>query len=149
MFNNKLFNMSLIVLIGMSLLGVIGFVLWKYTFEVTAQQEQIVDARTLSADELVELSVETDVITTNLYTQDFIVIQFSVTLDSKKTKEEFEKRLKQARSTIISVLASMSPDDLRGEEGINHLEAVLMQRFNDFLQEGKVIKVSTIDRKIQ
>lgn len=38
MFNNKLFNMSLIVLIGMSLLGVIGFVLWKYTFEFPAQE---------------------------------------------------------------------------------------------------------------
>lgn len=108
-----------------------------------------VEYQTISADELVELSVETDEITTNLLTDNFIVTQFSVTLDSKKTKEEFEKRLKQARSTIISVLASMTPDDLKGEEGVNHLEAVLMQRFNDFLQEGKVIKVATIDRKIQ
>jgi flagellar FliL protein len=149
MFNNKLFNMSLIILIGITLLGGIAFVLWKTTFPITAITDQPVEEKRLSADEMLALSVTTDVITTNLYSKDYIVIQFSILLDNKEAKQEFEKRLVQARAIIISVLSSQTAEDLRGTEGIDRLNAILMNRFNDILQTGKVEEVITIDLKIQ
>jgi flagellar FliL protein len=141
--------MSLIILIGITLLGGIAFVLWKTTFATVAPTEQAVNEKKLSADEMVAQSVNTESITTNLFTQDYIVIQFNILLDSPKSKEEFEKRMVEARAIIISVLSSMTPEELKGEEGINRLEAVLMTRFNEILQDGKVVRVLTIDRKIQ
>jgi flagellar FliL protein len=149
MFSNKLFNMSLIILIGITLLGGIAFVLWKTTFVTASPNDEIVNEKRLTADEMVAQSVSTEIITTNLYSEDYIVIQFSILLDSSKSKEEFEKRMIEARAIIISVLSSLTPEDLKGEEGINRLEAILITRFNDILQEGKVVRVLTIDRKIQ
>lgn len=141
--------MALILLIGITLLGVVGFVLWQFTFAQPPNTPVTLDQTSLSADQIVEQSVITETITTNLYTQEFAVVQFNVILDSKKTKEEFEKRSMQARSIIISVLSSMRPDDLRGAEGKDKLEATLIQQFNDILQSGNVISVLTIDLKIQ
>lgn len=140
--------MSLIILIGITLLGGIAFVLWKTTFP-TVINEQPVEEQKLSADEMLSLSVTTDVITTNLYSKDYIVIQFSILLDNKEAKLEFEKRLVQARAIIISVLSSQTAEDLRGTEGIDRLNAILMNRFNEILQNGKVDEVIIIDLKIQ
>lgn len=140
--------MSLIILIGITLLGGIAFVLWKTTFP-TAFSDQPVEEHILSADEMLALRVTTDVITTNLYSKDYIVIQFSILLDNKEAKLEFEKRLVQARSIIISVLSSQTAEDLRGTEGIDRLNAILMNRFNDILQNGTVDEVIIIDLKIQ
>ncbi|WP_202077097.1 flagellar basal body-associated FliL family protein [Caldalkalibacillus salinus] len=152
MLNNKLFNMSLIIIVGMTLLGGIAFVLWKTTFETTAHGtdiQQPVQANELTADEVNAYSVRTEQITTNLASDDFIIVEFYVTMDGEESKDEFEKRIMEARAATISVLAGETPDTLRGEEGIDRLEAKLMQRYNEILHTGKVIRVQTIDRKIQ
>lgn len=141
--------MSLIILIGLTLLGGIAFVLWKTTFPITVIDDQPVEEKRLSADEMLALRVNTDVITTNLYSKDYIVIQFSILLDNKEAKLEFEKRLVQARAIIISVLSSQTAEDLKGTEGIDRLNAILMNRFNEVLQTGKVEEVIIIDLKIQ
>lgn len=149
MFKNKLVNMSIIILIGITLLGIVVVVLWNSTFTSLTDEEPIVEPKLISADETVELSVETEPITTNLYTRDYVVVQFSILLDNKKAKVELEKRAPEVKAIIISTLASLTPDDLKGEEGLNHLEAILMNRFNEILHEGKAIRVLTTDFKIQ
>lgn len=149
MFKNKLVNMSIIILIGITLLGVVVVVLWNSTFTTFSTIEQPIEPKLISADEMVELSVDTEGITTNLFTKDYIVVQFSILLDNIKAKEELEKRNPEVKSIIISTLSSLTPDDLKGEEGINRLEAALMNRFNEILHEGKAIRVLTIDFKIQ
>lgn len=141
--------MSIIILIGITLLGIVVVVLWNSTFTSLTDEEPIVEPKLISADETVELSVETEPITTNLYTRDYVVVQFSILLDNKKAKVELEKRAPEVKAIIISTLASLTPDDLKGEEGLNHLEAILMNRFNEILHEGKAIRVLTTDFKIQ
>ncbi|GAA0365116.1 flagellar basal body-associated FliL family protein [Bacillus horti] len=144
---NKLFNMSLIILIGIALLGAVAVVLWQTT--VSGQREVIVDENRLSADQFLAQSVQTEEITTNLKTNNFIIVKFNVLMDSKKSKEEFEKRAAQAQSIIISTLSSLSPEELQGEEGIQLLEELLIEGFNEVMQLGRVIGVRTIDLKIQ
>lgn len=150
MFKNKLVNMSIIILIGITLLGIVVIVLWNSTFiGFTTAEQSVIEPRTLSANETVELSVETEPITTNLYNRDYVVVQFSILLDNKRAKEELEKRNPEVKAIIISTLASLTPEDLQGGEGLNHLEALLMNRFNEILHEGKAIRVLTTDFKIQ
>ncbi|WP_025027650.1 flagellar basal body-associated FliL family protein [Caldalkalibacillus mannanilyticus] len=151
MFKNKLFNMALIIMIGITLLGGVSFVLWKTTFAPTtgAAQEEVIEERKLTADELVEYMVTTDVITTNISPKGYIVVQFGILLDGKKAKAEFEKRNVQVRSIIISELASLTHADLEGSAGINRLEAILMNRFNEIMLDGKVQSIYTVDLKLQ
>jgi flagellar FliL protein len=151
MFKNKLFNMTLIIFIGISLLGAITFVLWKYTFAPTTGSEGgVVVEEKLSADEIIEQSVTTEEIITNLYdNNDYLVIKLEILLDSVETKEELEKRMGQANAIIISELSALTKENLKGPDGINRLEAILMNRFNDILDTGKVKRVLTIKRQFQ
>jgi flagellar FliL protein len=150
MFKNKLFNMALIILIGITLLAGISFFLYKTTFATDAPTEtEKKEEKILTADQHAEQSVTTDVITTNLSSKGYIVVQFGILLDSKKTKEEFEKRNVQVRAIIISELSSLTQEQLKGSEGINRLEAILMNRFNEILINGKVQNIYTIDLKFQ
>lgn len=141
--------MSLIILIGITLLAAVAFVLWNTTFSASGQQRNTLDETQLSADEFVAQSVQTEEITTNLKNKGFIIVQFNVLLESKKTKEEFEKRNLQAKKLIIATLAELTLEELQGNEGIEKLEELLKKEFNEILQTGEVISVHTIDRKIQ
>lgn len=146
---NKLFGMSLIILIGITLLAAVAFVLWQTTFSASGQHRNIMDETKLTADEFVAQSVQMEELTTNLKNKGYIVVKFNVLLESKKTKEEFEKRSVQAKSIIISALSTLTLEDVQGEEGIHHLEELLKEKFNEILHTGEVISVHTIDRKIQ
>ncbi|WP_232697040.1 flagellar basal body-associated FliL family protein [Brevibacillus daliensis] len=147
MFQNKLLNMALIMLIGITLLGVAAFFLWIYKFAPTqpANSTQVVQA--LTANEMVEFSVETGEITTNLLTNNFVVVQFTLTTDGKYGKEELEKRMPQVRQIIIKTLAGLTLDDLKGTEGLNKLEAKVLNDISSIMQDGKIVYVSTTTLK--
>ncbi|QQE76137.1 flagellar basal body-associated FliL family protein [Brevibacillus composti] len=146
MFQNRLFNMALIIIIAISLLGVISFVLWQTYLSPAAQtasKEEATEVKTLSAKEMQEYSVDTGEITTNLLTKNYIIVRFTITADSKGSKEELEQRLPQVNQIIIKTLAGLEPDDIKGTEGINKLEAKIMNEISTLMQEGKIIQVIT------
>ncbi|RAP30118.1 flagellar basal body protein FliL [Brevibacillus laterosporus] len=147
MFQNKLVNMALIILIAITLLGVAGFFgyMSKIAPSTTANGAEVVKA--LNADEMKEYSVDTDDITTNLLTNNFVVVRFSITADGKKSKAELEKRLPQVKQVIIKTLAGLTPDDLKGTEGINKLEAKVLGDVNTIMQDGRIVLVTTTNLK--
>jgi len=152
MFQNKLFNMALIVMIAISLLGVVSFVLWQTYLSPTAHsasKEEPVEETPLSAKEMQEYSLDTDKITTNLLTNNFIIIRFTITADSKEGKEELEQRLPQVKQIIIKTLAGLAPEDIKGTEGINKLEAKIINEISTLMQEGKIVQVMTTERVLQ
>ncbi|MBO8162462.1 MAG: flagellar basal body-associated FliL family protein [Brevibacillus sp.] len=140
MLQNRLFNMALIIIIAITLLGVVAFVLWQ-TYLVPGEEKAAAEARALTADELVEYTIDTGEITTNLLTNNFIIVRFSITADSKEAKEELEKRKPQVNQIIIKTLAGLTPDDIKGTDGLNKLEAKLMNQLSEVMQEGKIIQV--------
>lgn len=148
MFQNKLFNMALIMIIAITLLGVVAFVLWQMYLNPAANgsMAQAAEVKTLTADELVEYTVDTGEITTNMLTNNFIIVRFSITASDKKTKEELEKRLPQVNQIIIKTLAGLTPDDIKGTDGLNKLEAQLLNQISTIVQEGKIIQVMTTKR---
>ncbi|CAI8786203.1 flagellar FliL protein [Brevibacillus sp. IT-7CA2] len=148
MFQNRLFNMALIIIIAISLLGVISFVLWQTYLSPAAQtattEEQ--EVKTLTAEEMKEFSVDTGEITTNLLTNNYMIVRFSITADSADAKTELEQRLPQVNQVIIKTLAGLTPEDIKGTEGVNKLEAKIMNEISSLMQEGKIVQVVTTKR---
>ncbi|ASJ54345.1 MULTISPECIES: flagellar basal body-associated FliL family protein [Brevibacillus] len=148
MFQNRLFNMALIIIIAISLLGVISFVLWQTYLSPAAQtattEEQ--EVKPLTAEEMKEFSVDTGEITTNLLTNNYMIVRFSITADSADAKTELEQRLPQVNQVIIKTLAGLTPEDIKGTEGVNKLEAKIMNEISSLMQEGKIVQVVTTKR---
>ncbi|QDS33641.1 flagellar basal body-associated FliL family protein [Brevibacillus brevis] len=148
MFQNRLFNMALIIIIAISLLGVVTFVLWQTYLSPAAQtattDEQ--EVKTLTAEEMKEFSVDTGEITTNLLTNNYMIVRFSITADSADAKTELEQRLPQVNQVIIKTLAGLTPEDIKGTEGVNKLEAKIMNEISSLMQEGKIVQVVTTKR---
>jgi len=148
MFQNRLFNMALIIIIAISLLGVVSFVLWQTYLSPAAQtattEEQ--EVKTLTAEEMKEFSVDTGEITTNLLTNNYMIVRFSITADSADAKTELEQRLPQVNQVIIKTLAGLTPEDIKGTEGVNKLEAKIMNEISSLMQEGKIVQVVTTKR---
>ncbi|MET3288500.1 flagellar basal body protein FliL [Brevibacillus fluminis] len=145
MFQNKLFNMALIIIISITLIGAVTFVLWQFYFSPSAQSAAAghEEVKPLTADEMVEYTVDSGEITTNLLSNDYIVARFSITADSSKGKEELTKRMPQVNQIIIKTLAGLKRDELRGTEGLNKLEAKIMNEISAIMQDGKIVQVIT------
>lgn len=146
MFQNKLFQMSLILLIAVALLGVITLVLWQTYFKSAEANVEETKEKELSIDEILERTVETEQITTNLYSGGYAVVKFKIQADSPKAKEELEKRMYQVKHIIIKTLASMTAADIQGADGLSLMETKIQQEINQLLDEGKVVKVYTTER---
>lgn len=149
MFQNKLFNMALITIIAITLLGVAAFVLYQTYLTPASGEHATKEQPVLSADDMVAFTMDTGDITTNLLTNNYIIIRFSITADSKEAKEELTKRTAQVNQIIIKTLAGLSPDDIKGTEGLNKLEAKIMNQISSILQEGKIVQVITTKRVLQ
>ncbi|MCU9593085.1 flagellar basal body-associated protein FliL [Caldibacillus thermolactis] len=94
-----------------------------------------------SVDEIVANSVEIPELTTNLASDHFIRIAFTIQTDSKKTKQQLEKRNFQVNNTIIKQLSGMQAEEIKGTEGKIQLEETLKSSLNSLLEEGEVEQV--------
>lgn len=102
-----------------------------------------------SAEEIAEFSLDTDVITTNLSSNNFAVVQFNILMDSKETKEELAKRKPEVRAAVISTLAGLTKDQLTGKEGIANLENELYIKLKNIVETGRVERVLVTEFKVQ
>ncbi|ANU09187.1 flagellar basal body-associated protein FliL [Planococcus antarcticus DSM 14505] len=106
--------------------------------------------KSLSAEEVAELSVDTDIITTNLASPgNFGIVQFNILLSDKDTKEEAEKRTAEVRAAVIATVASFTKDELVGESGITLIEEELAARLSEVFEKGKVNRVLVTEFKMQ
>lgn len=138
---------KIMMLIGVSalLLGVVAFGLWKML-----QPDEIKPLPgALTAEELLEYTVDTGDVTTNLRSGGFIQIRFQLQGDSVETKAELTNRMFQIRNIIIHSLASMKREDLKGAEGITALEQTIQAEINEQLPDGEVLKVFTTKKLLQ
>lgn len=119
------------------------------------QSTEVIEAesseeKTVSAKESAELSIDTDIITTNLASAEhFGVVQFNILLNDKKAKEEIEKRKPEVRAAIISTVAGFTKDELVGTKGISSLEQALSVKLNKMVQAGEVTRVLVTELKVQ
>jgi flagellar protein FliL len=103
-----------------------------------------------SAEEIAALSIDTDVITTNLASAgNYGIVQFNILLSSEEAKHETEKRKAEIRAAIISTVAGFTKDELIGKEGINKLEQELSLKLEDIVATGEVERVLVTEFKLQ
>lgn len=104
----------------------------------------------LTAEELAELSIDTDVITTNLASaNNFAIVQFNVLLSDEDAKNEMDKRKAELRAAIISTVAGFTKEELIGSEGIAMLEQELAAKLSEILEKGEVNRVLVTEFKLQ
>lgn len=134
----------LIIIIALTLIGVITVVLYNYMTKAAPDPD-----REPTIDEIIALSVDTDEITTNLLTNDYIRVQFKIQVDNTKAKTELEKRDFQVNNIIIRELSGRKASDFNGPEGIENLEQSIIEKINEFMQEGTVVNVYTTQFVLQ
>lgn len=140
--NNKLLKIMFILLVAITLAGAVAVVaVLKFTGEKEQKEPTI--------DEVLEMSVDIKDIVTNLASDGFIRISFKIQTDSKKAKEELEKRDFQVRNIIIQELSEKKAEELRGKEGKLKLEKDVQEKINSLMQEGKVVKVYITESLLQ
>lgn len=132
---NKVLTIMLIMLIAIALVGVLAIVVINNMNNAGGVNQQP------TADELVKASVEIPEITTNLAGNEYIKISFTIQTDSKKAKEELEKRSFQAKNIIITQLSEMKGEELTGKVGKDKLQEAIEKDLNDIMQEGQVEQV--------
>ncbi|PLR84220.1 flagellar basal body-associated protein FliL [Bacillus canaveralius] len=132
--NNKLLMIMLILLVAITLVGAVALVV---VLKVNGESEH----KEPSIEEVLEASVDVPEITTNLQGNDFIKISFKIETDSKKAKEELEKRDFQVKNIIIQELSERESEELQGKDGKIGLEETLKEKINSLMLEGKVKKV--------
>ncbi|WP_141992171.1 flagellar basal body-associated protein FliL [Bacillus sp. B4EP4a] len=131
----NLMTIMLIILVAITLVGVIAVVVVTKLSDPTSAEDKP------SIDEIVKSSVEIPEITTNLAGNDYIKISFMFQTESKKAKEELEKRNFQVKNIIITELSEMKTEELTGKKGKEKLQEALKTRMNELMEEGKVEKV--------
>lgn len=112
--------------------------------EQAANSVQDVKPNQLSADKRVELTAEITGIRTNLSELNFLVqMSFAFQLDSKKTKESFDKIKEiEIKPIIVRTLADMTSEQMQGSKGKDELATRLLNTINPILPEGgKLTKV--------
>jgi len=88
------------------------------------------------------LTVSIPKINTNLGDSSIIVFEVTLQTDNKKAKAEADKRMFQLTDNINLFLKNQTKDSFSSEENINNLKAQLINRLNNILTEGKIVKVN-------
>ena len=139
---NKLLTVTLIILVCITLLGVVGLVLYL-------QLNKGDEVKEPSIDEILKSSVDVEEITTNIGNRQFIRIKLKIQTDNKKAAEELAKRDFQVKNIIIQELSEMTAKDLEGKVGKLAFEDALKSYLNPLMQNGDVEKVYIVSYIIQ
>lgn len=139
---NKMTSILMILMAAIILIGVIAFVvIMKFTDSQSSDGPSI--------DQMIKQSVEVPEITTNLADDSLIRVSFMVETDSKKAKEELEKRDFQIKDIVIQELSETKPEQLNGKTGKAELENKLKTQINQLMQKGKVENIYTTSSILQ
>lgn len=135
----------LLIFLSSALLIGVAFGLWKIF--LTEEVKPIPGA--LTAEDLLEYTVETGDITTNLKSGGFIQVKFQIQGDSIEAKEELTNRMFQIRNIVIYTLSTMTKEELKGSEKTVALEHTIQEKMNEQLTDGQVMKVFTTKKLLQ
>ncbi|MBN9652855.1 flagellar basal body-associated protein FliL [Halobacillus sp. GSS1] len=135
------FKMMVITLSTLTVIGVLALVLvLNSNGESEASGER-------SIDDIREASFLTEEITTDLQNGDYVRISFRVVTDSKESMEEMKKRDFQMQNVLLKELSTMDSETF--QSGLSDLEAKVKLRLNDFMDEGEVTDVYTVNKVLQ
>lgn len=139
--NSRLFKTMVTTLVVITVAGVAALL-----FVLNSQGSEKASADR-SIDELVEYSLDTEEITTDLQNDRFVRIQFKIITSDKHAKEELQKRDFQLKNILIKELSQMEEKEFK--TGVDNLESMLQTRLNELMEDGKVTDVYTTKKVLQ
>lgn len=145
MFRNKAVNIALLVIIAITLFGIVGFVVYK-TYFAAAVSGEVEEPK---ASELLAAQYEVGKMTTNLQGDALIQAAFTLQGESEDVKKELEERTTQIKYIINKVLHQTTQADIQKPDGLEMLEASLVDAINQVMKEGKVTNVYMSDIVVQ
>lgn len=142
----KMLPWLITILLSITLIAVVGVVVYKAMLDdktAANAENQPVEVEVLSAEKRVEVTSTLTDFRRNLKDPEYLVIiSFAFQLDSKKTKESFDKLLEIEVKPILSrTIADMTAEELNGSQGEDVLESKLLNLINPILPKGKLVKV--------
>ncbi|WP_340024101.1 flagellar basal body-associated FliL family protein [Paenibacillus sp. FSL K6-1096] len=143
----KMLPWLITILLAITLIVVAAFLLMDKIFPSDPndanQAVQNVEAKKLSADEIVELTAEITDIKTNTADPDYILsVDIAIQLDSAKSKEEFEKiKTIKFAPLIIKAIADTKPEELNGAGGKDQFNSKLANMINKNLTKGSITQI--------
>ncbi|SDO84110.1 flagellar basal body-associated protein FliL [Halobacillus sp. SY10] len=133
-----------VMVITLSTLTVIGVVALVLVLNFNGESEASGDR---SIDDIREASFLTEEITTDLQNGDYVRISFRVVTDSKESMEELKKRDFQMQNVLLKELSTMDSETF--QSGLSDLEAKVKLKLNEFMSEGEVTDVYTVNKVLQ
>ncbi|WP_226578783.1 flagellar basal body-associated protein FliL [Halobacillus litoralis] len=137
----NLFKMMVITLSSLTILGVAALL---FVLNMNGPEEPN-GAR--SIDDIRESSFVTEEMTTDLMDGSYVKIRFRIVTDSKKTKDELEKRDFQVQNALIKELAVMETEAF--QTGLTDLEKKMTIRLDQLMESGEVTDVYTVNKVLQ
>lgn len=152
MLKNKLVIVVISMLIVIGLILAASFFLWNFLEKKNETNDPNVKAQSTvakvtnkphTAAEVKELTVIMKDITTNLAAKDkIVVIGFAFELENKKAFEEFNYLDFKIKGIINQTLADLTPEQISGSKGQDNLIAILINKINMVLKEGKLVHIN-------
>lgn len=142
----------LLVLITACLIVIAAGIVLLFAYGLPQPGESRVGSATaqgLSAADLQQVLWTSSEIRTNIKTGNLVLVQYAFQLENKKAVEEMEQRSHQVNDAIITLLQDQTKEDLLNSEKSRKLREMLQQRLNQFMQEGKVVEVYTVQQIVQ
>ncbi|CDQ19736.1 flagellar FliL protein [Halobacillus karajensis] len=137
-------NLFKVMAMTLSTLTILGMVALVLVFQLDGKSEADSE-RTI--DEIREASFLTEEITTDLQNGDYVRISFRIVTDSKASMEELKKRDFQVQNVLLKELAPMDTETF--QSGLGDLEEKVKLKLNEFMSEGKVTEVYTVNKVLQ
>lgn len=150
MFKNKIVMLTVIIFIGLALIGGTTFAIWKIMYSDpaaadphAAAEEQVAKetATPLTLAEIEAATVELEEITTTLKNGSFIKLKIALQLEDPAQKETFKKTQYIAGDLLMRLLSDTHADDLKGNKGIGNLAEKVLDEMNKSLTDAKIVKV--------
>ncbi|MGA9290040.1 MAG: flagellar basal body-associated FliL family protein [Anaerobacillus sp.] len=143
--------MKRILIILLTAIGILaaGAVVAVFFLDIDLKKVVAQEKKEPSAEELAARSYSMEPLTTNLSSDNFAVVQLNLLADNEKSFKELEVRSPELKSIVISTLAGLTKEDLKGSEGIKKFEDTITKETNHIMQDGKVERVLVTDFKIQ
>ena len=134
----------LIILVTITLVGIIGVVLY---WQLNKEGEPETDEPTI--DTIIESSVDIPEITTNLSNNQFIRLSLKIQTANSKAAEELEKREFQVNNIVIQELSEITSKELEGKVGKQAFEESIKSILNPLMQSGEIEHVYIVSYIIQ
>ncbi|MFS1513192.1 flagellar basal body-associated FliL family protein [Chengkuizengella sp. SCS-71B] len=142
MSKNLLFSL-IFILVFITLITLSAFIFWDWV------KNEPVSTENPSAQEIQELTVFMDDVTTNLADLNYLIrISFAFQVDNKDAKKELEASIHIVESNVIRLLADTKANEMSDSQDLDLIINKLKDIINPILTEGTLEQVHITDRVV-